>query len=98
MSEKSIRLPQYIIVFTVLLLLTATTCGMSYINLGRLNTFVALAIAVCKALLVALYFMHLRYSHRLISLVVVAALFWLCLMVMFTMGDYLTRPVTTSAV
>jgi cytochrome c oxidase subunit 4 len=56
------------------------------------NTVVALTIAVIKATLVVLYFMHVRYSTRLIWVIVVAGFFWLGIMFVFTLSDYLTRP------
>jgi cytochrome c oxidase subunit 4 len=94
MTEKSIPISTYAAVFLALLILTATTCGVSYVNLGRLNTVVALTIAVIKASLVLLYFMHLRYSTGLNKLVGVAALFWLGIMILLTISDYLTRRVS----
>jgi cytochrome c oxidase subunit 4 len=56
------------------------------------NTVVALTIAVIKATLVVLYFMHVRYSARLIWVVVVAGFFWLGILFVLTMSDYLSRP------
>ena len=61
------------------------------LDLGRLNTVVALFIAFTKALLVALFFMHLRYSSRLTQIVAAAGLGWLVILLGLTMGDYLTR-------
>jgi cytochrome c oxidase subunit 4 len=55
------------------------------------NTVVALTIAVIKATLVVLYFMHVRYSTRLIWVVVVAGFFWLGILFVLTMSDYLSR-------
>jgi cytochrome c oxidase subunit 4 len=81
----------YYRVFAALLLLTLMTVGVAFIDLGRLNTIIALTIAVGKALLVILYFMHVRYGSRLIWVCVAAGFFWLTLLLTFTMGDYLTR-------
>ncbi len=58
---------------------------------GPLNAVVALTIAVLKATLVVLYFMHVRYSGRLIWLVIAAALFWMAIMFALTISDYWTR-------
>ena len=58
---------------------------------GPLNAVVALTIAVVKATLVVLYFMHVRYSGRLVWLVIVAALLWLVIMFAITFSDYWTR-------
>jgi len=91
MTEHIVPIRVYAIIFVTLLTLTAATCVISFINLGRLNAVVALVIAFSKALLVALFFMHLRYSRRLMQLVVVAGLFWLGIMISLTMTDFLTR-------
>jgi len=63
----------------------------SSIDLGPGNVAVALIIAVCKALLVALFFMHLRYSSKLLWVVTGGGLFWLGIMLALTLSDYLTR-------
>ena len=81
----------YYRVFAVLLILTATTVGVAFIGLGRLNTIIALAIAAGKASLVLLFFMHVRYSSRFIAVCIATGLFWLVLLVALTMSDYLTR-------
>jgi cytochrome c oxidase subunit 4 len=91
MPEHIVPIKVYAIIFIVLLILTATTCAVSFINLGRLNAIVALVIAFGKALLVALFFMHLRYSLRLMQVVVASGLFWLGIMIALTMSDFLTR-------
>ena len=91
MSEKIVPISTYLVVFVLLLILTGTTCWVSFLDLGRLNAVVALVIAIVKALLVALYFMHLRYSSRLTPIVAMASLFWLGIMLAWTMSDYLTR-------
>lgn len=82
-------------VLAALLGLTALTTGVAFIDLGRLNTPVAIAIAIAKASMVALIFMHLRDSSRLTYIVVLAALFWLGIMIVLSMSDYLTRGVLT---
>ena len=77
-------------VFTALTVLAAFT-DLDPIFPGA-NTVVALTIAVIKATLVVLYFMHVRYSTRLIWVIVVAGFFWLGIMFVFTLSDYLSRP------
>jgi cytochrome c oxidase subunit 4 len=84
----------YIIVFLSLLLLTGLTTGVAFIDLGTMNTFAALAIAVVKMLLVALFFMELRYSPALTRVVIVTAFFFLALLMSLTMADNFTRPWT----
>jgi cytochrome c oxidase subunit 4 len=91
MSGHIVPVRVYVTIFAVLLLLTATTVIVSGIDLGRLNTVVALTIAVTKALLVLLYFMHVRYGTRLTWLVVSAGFVWLGILILFTMSDVLTR-------
>ena len=65
----------------------------AFLDLGALNTVVALAIAVFKATLVVLFFMHVKYSTRLTWAVVLGSVFWLGILLALTMGDYLTRVV-----
>jgi cytochrome c oxidase subunit IV len=81
----------YFAVFFALILLTWVTTGVSTLDLGRWNIFVALAIAVCKASLVVLFFMHVWYSARLTKMIVCASIFWLILLLFITMADIWTR-------
>ena len=81
----------YISIFLALMAGTALTVGAAYIDLGFFNTAVALAIAVTKASLVVLYFMHVRWASRLTWVIVVGAVFWLILMFAIGMTDYLSR-------
>lgn len=84
-------LTAYFAVFGTLMALTALTVWAAFQHLGVWNTPVALAIAVTKALLVALIFMHLRYSPKLTAIVVAASVFWLAILIVITASDYLTR-------
>ena len=81
----------YLLIFAALLALTALTVQIAYVDLGFLNTVVALGIACFKATLVVLYFMHLRYAASLPKLFWVAGLLWLVILLGITMSDYLTR-------
>ena len=81
----------YYAIFGALMVLTGVTVGVAFIHLGRLNFPVALAIAVTKATLVILFFMHVKYSPRLTWAVVIGSVFWLGILLVLTMGDYLTR-------
>jgi cytochrome c oxidase subunit 4 len=74
-----------------LMLLLALTWSIGYINLGMFNVVIALAIAVAKALLVALFFMHIKGSSRLLHLAMAVGVIWLVIMFSLTLGDYLTR-------
>ena len=81
----------YFLIFAALLVLTGVTTAAAYVDMGPLGNFVAMAIAGFKASLVVLYFMHVRYSTKLTSLVVIAGLFWLVILVALTLADYFTR-------
>jgi cytochrome c oxidase subunit 4 len=78
-------------VFAALVALTLITIEVALVDLGKLNTVVALTIAVTKALLVILFFMHVRYSSRLTKIVVGSGFFWLVIMITLTMSDYIGR-------
>ena len=93
MSEHIVSVRIYITIFLVLLVGTALTVMAAFYDFpGRLNTIVALGIATAKATFVVLYFMHVRYSTRLIWVIVASALFWLAILFALTLSDYLTRP------
>lgn len=81
----------YVLTFVALLILTAATTGVAYIDLGAYNTVVALAIAVIKMLLVILFFMHVKYHPGLTRIAIVCAFFWLGIMMTLTLSDELTR-------
>jgi cytochrome c oxidase subunit IV len=81
----------YYAVFAALVLLTLLTTGVAFVDLGILNPVVALTIAVCKASLVVLYFMHARYGARLTWVFIGAGVLWLAILVAFTLSDVLTR-------
>ena len=82
----------YAAIFGALLLLTLSTTGMAFVDLGGdWNAVAAVAIAIVKALLVILFFMHVRYSSPLTWLFVGAGFFWLMILFALTMPDPLTR-------
>ncbi len=81
----------YGIVFGILLLMTATTTAVAFVDLGPWNTVAALAIAIFKATLVVLFFMHMKYSPRLMLTVLFGGLFWLCILLALTLSDFVTR-------
>ena len=91
MAQHIVSRALYYRIFAALLMLTLLTVGVAYLNLGALNTVIALTIATGKALLVVLFFMHVRYSSRLTWVVVSAGVFWLLLLLVFTLSDYVTR-------
>jgi cytochrome c oxidase subunit 4 len=81
----------YLAVFGLLMLGTLVTVQAAFVDLGPFNAAVALAIAVFKATIVVLFFMHVKYSTRLTWAVVVGSVFWLGILLALTYGDYLTR-------
>lgn len=81
----------YVGVFLALMVFTALTIWAAFIDLGAFNNLVALGIAVTKAVLVILFFMHVRYSTRLTAIVVACGFFWLLLLLVLTWADYATR-------
>jgi len=91
MSEHIVSTRAYVAIFLALLILTGLTVAAATVDLGRLNVIVALTIAVTKAVLVLLYFMHLRYSPHLTWLVTGTAFVWLAILIGLTMADPLTR-------
>jgi cytochrome c oxidase subunit 4 len=84
-------LPVYLAVFGTLMVLTAVTVAVAYVNLGQLNKVVALGIASFKATIVVLYFMHVKHASRLTKLVVVTGIFFLFILFSLTMVDYGSR-------
>ena len=92
-SEPVVSIRTYVLVFLTLLVLTAVTTAVAFVDLGGAwNNVVALTIAVAKALLVILYFMHVRYSDKLTWVFAAAGFFWLLILIGGTMDDVLTRP------
>ena len=81
----------YYMIFGTLMVLTIVTVGAAFVDLGILNFPVAITIAVFKATLVILFFMHVKYSSRLTKMVVAVAVFFLLVLLGLTMTDYLTR-------
>ena len=81
----------YFAVFATLMILTVITVWVSRIDLGALNTVVAMAIAIVKATVVILWFMHVIHSPRLTWIVVIASFLWLGVMFVLFFADYLTR-------
>jgi cytochrome c oxidase subunit 4 len=90
-TEHVVPVSVYLAIFVTLLALTATTTAIAFVDLGPWNTVVALGIAVVKASLVVLFFMHLKYSPLLNRTVLLGGLFWLAIMIGLTMTDFATR-------
>ena len=90
-SEHIVPPRVYFAIFAALMVFTAATVAAAFMDLGPFNLAVALVIATVKATLVVLYFMHVRYSSRLIWVIFASALFWLAILFALTFSDYLTR-------
>jgi cytochrome c oxidase subunit 4 len=81
----------YIIIGGSLLVLTGLTVGASYLELGIFNPIVAIAIACIKAVLVVLFFMHVKYSSKLTKLTVFCGIFTFLTLIGMTLSDYFSR-------
>jgi cytochrome c oxidase subunit 4 len=81
----------YVAVYLVLVALTITTVAVSRIDLGEYNFIVAITIAVIKAVLVILYFMHVKDATAMTKVFIGAGFFWMAILLLFILSDYLTR-------
>ncbi len=91
MTEHIDSVKTYFLVFISLIALTVITSAVAFVDLGPFSVVVALVIAVCKMLLVALFFMHVRHSTHMTKLVVAGGLLWLGILLLLTMADFVTR-------
>ncbi|HEU4597846.1 MAG TPA: cytochrome C oxidase subunit IV family protein [Pyrinomonadaceae bacterium] len=91
MSEHIVSRQVYFVIFGALMVGTALTVLAATQDFGWANDLIAMTIAVGKALLVLLFFMHVRYSSRLVWVVVCAMFFWLAVMLVLTLTDYSSR-------
>ena len=81
----------YVTIWIILLILTGVTTWVAFGDFGILNPIIALLIAATKATLVILFFMHVKYSPKMISLVIGCALFFLSILMVLTTSDYISR-------
>ena len=91
MSEHIVSPKLYVIIWTVLLVLTVVTTWAAFGDFGIFNPIIALAIAITKASLVVLFFMHVKYSPKMIALVIGCGLFFLSILMVLTFADYFSR-------
>jgi cytochrome c oxidase subunit 4 len=91
MADAAAARRTYFFVFGTLIVLTLITTGVAFVDLGPFNTPLALTIAISKALLVMIFFMHLNHSGIAIRIFAAAAFLWLLHLFVFTLADYLTR-------
>jgi cytochrome c oxidase subunit 4 len=94
MSEPLTSVKTFVAIWITLLVLTGVTVGVAQLNLGALSVAVALIIAVIKASLVALFFMEIRYSHKMTQVVLVGGVVWLLILLLLSMTDYASRAWT----
>lgn len=91
MSQHIVPLKVYFSVFIALMVLLAATIGAALLDLGPLHLVTALIIAGAKAILIILYFMHVRYSSRISWVFAGAGFFWLLILIVLSIGDYISR-------
>ena len=91
MSEHIVPPRTFLTVWAALLVLLAATVILAYVPLGPLHILVSVGIAFAKAILIVLFFMHVKYKQRLIAVFVCAGFLWLAIMFTLTSADYLTR-------
>jgi len=92
MSEHISSVKLYLGIWLALLAGTSLTVFAAFVDLGPFNTIVALSIATIKAILVVLFFMHVKYAHeKMTKLVIVTAIFFLFILLALSMADYGTR-------
>jgi cytochrome c oxidase subunit IV len=91
MPEHLVTKRVYYAVFTTLIALTGITVAVAYIDLGPINAVAAIVIACFKAMIVVMYFMHVKFGTRLVKLTVIAGLYWMGILMTLTLSDYLTR-------
>lgn len=87
-----IPLGVYFRVFWALMAFLVLTLFAAYFNLGALNLPIALGIAAAKALIVVLYFMHVKFSSRLVMVFAGSGIVWLVILFVLTLSDYVSRP------
>jgi len=91
MSAHISSVKLYIGIFLALMLGTALTVAAAFVDMGPANNLIAMGIALVKATLVVLFFMHVRYSSRLTAMIVVSAVLFLVVLFGLTMVDYFSR-------
>ncbi|MDQ6677035.1 MAG: cytochrome C oxidase subunit IV family protein [Acidobacteriota bacterium] len=81
----------YLVVYIGLLFLTLATTLIAFLDLGPWSMVIALIIAAMKALLVILFFMDALHNHRLNPALLFVGFVWLCILIVITLSDYVTR-------
>ena len=92
-AEHVVPVRLYLVIFAALIVLTAVTTVVAFVDLGVMNVVVMMLIAFTKATLVVLYFMHVRFTSRLTQLAAASGFAWLAILIGRTLSDVLTRQV-----
>ena len=82
---------RYVLIWALLLVFTGATTAIAYFDLGSFNIYVAMTIAIIKAVLVILFFMHVKEATRVTKIYVGTTFFWLAIMLALTLTDYMSR-------
>ena len=91
-SEHIVSAGLYWLIWAILIICTVLTAWIATVDLGKFNTVVALAIATFKASIVALIFMHVKYTgEKMTRAVLISAVFWLLLLLVLSLTDYSSR-------
>lgn len=96
MEHHVLPVKTYLIIFLLLMGLMVATIVAAFLDFGLWSLPVALVIAVTKAVLIILYFMHIRFSPRLMALFAVGGFFFLLILAVFTVGDVIARDISLS--
>jgi len=88
---KAPSIATYLFTSIALLVLLAITIGASFFDLGPFNTAVAMSVSLAKGALILLFFMHVRYNPAIMWIFVGAGFFWLGIMLVLAMSDYMSR-------
>jgi cytochrome c oxidase subunit 4 len=91
MSNHVTSVWTYLAIFAALMALTFATVLVARQDFGVLNDVIALGVAVTKALLVILFFMHVRYSTRMTAITAISGFVWLAILILLTLTDYFSR-------
>ncbi len=92
-SEHVVSVRTYLVIFALLMALTALTTAVAFVDLGVMNVVIMLLIAFTKATIVVLYFMHVRFSPPLTMIAAGAGFAWLTILIGLTLSDVLTRNI-----
>ena len=95
-QNHSVSFKTYLSVLTALLVLTVITVGVAQVDFGKLNAFFAMFVATIKAILVLMYFMHLKYDEKIYWLIFGSAVFFVILLYLFSELDIVTRVIQNS--